>query len=551
MSATRVDPAVRREIVADPAVGGGNALATALRVSPDVHAPYLHAQRPVRDGRGRDRTELSLAELADLVHAWCAWYVERGVGPRDRVGVYLRDGADNLIHYLALSRLGAIAVPVNGELDPVTVVAHLRRTQVCGVQTDDARLAGLTGAGERETDRFWISSVTGTAPPGTASAPPPFAHVPGDPVLICHTSGTTGEPKPVIWTHGQLMPGVREHLIRLADHAESVILSALPQSHAAAIGYAVLAMLSGVPLVLMSDRDGPAVAAAVDRYRATVVAGFAATFADLSLRGLEAARLDSVERWVSVGDASHHAHVAALVERGRHWNGDRPVRGSMFVDGFGSSELGWGGVLGAISVRGATPPYRCVGTAQPFAEVEVLRLDGTPAAHGEVGLLAVRGPTITPGYWNDSDLTYRSMLNGYWLSGDLAYRDEARRFYHVDRAADAIRTDAGPVYSVLTEEILVAHLPQVADCTVVAAERDGRVEAVALMQLRAGHTAGHTADSLLAAANDVLSGLGKPPLVGVEVVGAGAVIPVGVTGKVLKRRLRSRYAAERAEGSRT
>ncbi len=537
MGATFVPSSVRHAIAADPAVGGGNALEVALAVSPDVHAPYLFADSPLRDAGGTVCEQLSLAGLADLVGAWSAWYAARGVGPRDRVGVHIRDSADNLVHYLAISRLGAIAVLINGEMDPAIMLAHLRQTRPVGLQTDDVRLARMTAAGAAGDDEFWVSSITGTVAPGDAPVPPPYRHSLDDPVLICHTSGTTGTPKPVIWTHGQMMVGIRAHLTRFRDHPESLILSALPQSHGSAIGYAVLAMLSGVPLALMSERGGRAVAAAAGRHRATIVVGFAATLAELALREDGEADLGLVERWVSVGDASHQAHITRLVKRGRHWVGDRPVPGSMFVDGFGSSELGWGGVLSTITIPGVVPPHRCLGVAQPFADVAVLRPDGSPADVGEVGLLGVKGTTVTPGYWNDSDKTYRSLLNGYWLSGDLVFRDGANRFYHVDRAVDAIPTPGGMVYSVLTEEILLARLPEISDCVVVAAGHDGEVGAVALVHLRDGHRA----DGLLARANEILGELGKPPLAGVWPADAASV-PVGVTGKVLKRRLRQEYA---------
>ncbi len=536
MGATFVPSDVRTAVAGDLAVGGGNALDVAIRISPDPGAPSLFAEVPIRDEHGTRRDRLSLTELAGLVGAWSAWYAARGVGARDRVGVYVQDSADDLIHYLALSRLGAIAVLVNGGLDPAAALGYLRCTSPAGLQTDDVRLARITGVLAPETDRFWVSSLGTATPPGDIPVPPPFRHAPSDPVLICHTSGTTGTPKPVVWTHAQMMAGIRAHLTRFQDHPDSVILSALPQSHGSAIGYAILAFLSGVPLALMSDRSGRAVAEAVGRYRATIVVGFAATHAELALRHSDSPELDLVERWVSVGDASHHAHIARLVRRGRHWVGAVPVPGSMFVDGFGSSELGWGGVLSMITIPGVKPPPRCLGVAQPHAEIAVLRPDGTPAEAGEVGFLGVKGPTVTPGYWNDSDKTYRSLLNGYWLSGDLVHRDETNRFYHVDRAVDAIRTAGGPVYSVLTEEILLAHLPQITDCVVISADQDGDPCAIALVHLRDGHSA----DGMLARANEILDGLGRPPLADVRAVAVRSV-PVGVTGKVLKRTLREEY----------
>ncbi|MCC2321224.1 class I adenylate-forming enzyme family protein [Cellulomonas xiejunii] len=537
MGTTFVPVDVREAVAADTTLGAGNALETAMRISPDVDAPYLFVERPLSDAHGVGREQLSLAGLTELVGAWSAWYAARDIGPRDRVGVYVSEGADSLVHYLALSRLGAIAVLVNGEMDPAVVLTYLERTAPAGLQTDDVRLARLAGVRDLG-DTFWVSSIDSVDLPGDAAVPPAFRHSASDPVLVCHTSGTTGTPKPVIWAHEQMMVGIRGHLTRFRDHPESLILSALPQSHGSAIGYALLAMLSGVPLVLMSDRSGRAVADAAGRYGATIVVGFAVTMAELALQESDAPGLDLVERWVSVGDASHHAHIARLVGRGRHQAGTRQVAGSMFVDGFGSSELGWGGVLSMITIPGVVPPHRCLGVPQPFVEVAVLRPDGTPAATGEVGLLGVKGASVTPGYWNDSDRTYRSLLNGYWLSGDLVHRDQAGRFFHVDREVDAIPTASGTVYSVLTEEILLAHLPEVHDCVVVAAEYAGVTGAVALVHLQHGHSA----DGMLDRINEVLAGLGRPPLAEVR-AGAPTSVPVGVTGKVLKRTLRQTYAA--------
>lgn len=539
MGSTFVPLHVRRLVVDDPDAGAGNALETALRISPDPHAPFLCAEVPPRAPGAADAPAwLSLAGLRDLVDAWSAWYAGRGVGPRDRVGVWFRDGAANLVHFLALSRLGAIAVLVNGGMDPQVATAHLGRTGPVGVQTDDEHLA-LVAAAASWPAGCWVSSIDAVDAPGPVPAGPPpvpFVHAAGDPVLICHTSGTTGVPKPVVWSHDQVMVGVRAHLTRFRDHPGSLVVSALPQSHGSAIGYALLAMLTGVPVVLMSDRGGRAVADVAGRHGATIVVGFASTLAEIALQESDHPGLAQVERWVSVGDASHGPHVERLVARGRHRVGDRHEPGSLFVDGFGSSELGWGGVLSMMTVPGVVPPHRCLGRPQPFADVAVLRPDGTVADADEVGLLGVRGPTVTPGYWDDSDRTYRSLLGGYWLSGDLVYRDGAGRFYHVDRAVDAVPTAAGTVYSVLTEEILLAHLPQVEDCVVVGSEVGDEVVAVALVRLRHGDV-----DGLLERANAALGSLGRPPLADVREVDAASV-PVGVTGKVLKRHLRQASA---------
>ncbi|MFD0392344.1 AMP-binding protein [Streptomyces nogalater] len=285
------------------------------------------------------------------------------------------------------------------------------------------------------------------------------------------------------------------------------LLSALPQSHASAVGYTCIALLAGIPITLLSDRGGAQVARAVDTYRPTAVVAFAHSYAELATLPEDPGPLASVRTWISIGDASHRSHIARLTERGSHERGGAPRPGSIFVDGFGASELGWGGVLCQVSVPGMTGYSRCVGTPEPYADVAVLRADGSRAADHEIGLLGVKGPTVTPGYWGDSDTTYRSQLAGYWLSGDLVRRDGQGRFHHVDRAVDAIPTPRGTGYSVLMEEALLAALPDIDDCAVAAATVDGRPAAVALVRPR-----GELLPEALERANKALVAVGQPEL---------------------------------------
>lgn len=108
----------------------------------------------------------------------------------------------------------------------------------------------------------------------------------------------------------------------------------------------------------------------------------------------------------------------------------------------------------------------------------------------------------------------------------------------MDRAVDAIHTTSGTVYSVLAEEVLLSHLPEITDCVVTAADRNGEVHAVALVHLRDGHDT----SGMLARANDALAGQGLPPLTEITAQDQESV-PVGVTGKVLKRRLRQEHGS--------
>ncbi|MFI5569007.1 hypothetical protein ACIA6T_17000 [Streptomyces sp. NPDC051740] len=181
---------------------------------------------------------------------------------------------------------------------------------------------------------------------------------------------------------------------------------------------------------------------------------------------------------------------------------------------------------------------RCAGKPVGVAEAAILRKDGSHADVGEFGFLAAKSPAVTPGYWGDSDLTYRFTLSGHWLPGDMAYRDSKGDFFLVDRAADVIETEQGTGYSVFMEEVLLNDVPDIGDVAVVAGHRDGRTVPVAVGR----PVADPDPEKLLRQANEVLRAAGHPVFGLLEIVPEETGLPIGVTGKVLERQLREQYA---------
>ncbi|WP_233289001.1 class I adenylate-forming enzyme family protein, partial [Kitasatospora sp. MBT63] len=449
----------------------------------------LLADRPLTGLDGRLQAEFSIAELDDLAQAWSGWYLDLGVRPRDRVAVYLDDSFEDQLHLAALSRIGAIAVLVNGRMPVDTALGLIRRTAPVGLYTDRAHLAELAG---RQAGAGVAWTRTAEDATGLTHRPLPdaacYRHAPDDPVLICHSSGTTGDPKPVVHTHAQSVAGLRARLAERAEAPDVRILSAAPQSHAGATAFTLYCLLAGVPLIALSRPGGPEVAAAVARYRPTLVLAFNQTHAALATTELREEDFASVRYWINMGDAAHDRHVRTLMRLGYHLADGERRPGSFFGDGLGSSELGWN-ALGRVFTPDSPPRPRHLGRVVPPARVAVLRPDGSEAGPDEVGMLGVDSPAVTPGYWNDSDTTYRSRIGTWFLSGDLVRRDAEGDFFHVDRVVDAI----------------------------------------------------HTADGLLARAGKALRAAGQPELALLECA-AEQDLPVGATGKVLKRVLRERYA---------
>jgi acyl-coenzyme A synthetase/AMP-(fatty) acid ligase len=530
----------REELAKSPSIGGGNAWRVAAQTSTTPDAVAVVADKPLTDRLGKPQSEFSLRELDELAQAWSVYYLNNGVRPRDRVAIYLEDCFEDQLQLTALAQIGAIPVLLNGKLDPEVALQLIQRAEPVGIYTDDAHLTLLSGRHTRLPGLRWTRTRqdVGILDDQALSEQQQFRHHDADPVLLCHSSGTTGIPKLVVWTHRQSTAGARFRLATHPEPADSILLSAVPQSHSGAIAFTFYALLAGLPLVALSDPSGPAVARAAATYRPTTVLAFNQTLAELALMKPEPADFASVADWMNVGDSAHHAHLRELLPLGSHVSDGQRVPGSIFGDGLGSSELGWAALRRVVTPGDPVRP-RHLGKRVAIADVAVLREDGTHADVGEIGLLGVSSDSIAGGYWNSSDTQYRSMLGGYWLSGDLVYRDAEDDYFHVDRVADRIDSPSGTGYSLLMEEILLLQLEEIADCAVIAGGDGQDTVPVAVIRTK---QAGSDPQDLLDRANKALSNAGQPPLAMVEIVEQESGIPLGATGKTLKRNLRERYA---------
>lgn len=551
-AAACVPLATRLRLLVDRELGFGNFLDRVRKGTRTTDRPYLYAQR---GHAGRVRIErFSLDDVVRVRDAYSAWYHGQGVRKGDPVGVWVDEGIDPFLHFLALSALGAVPALVNGRMPPDIAARYLRRVQVVGLVATGSRLAALPEPARPDAVPGFLADAaslpTSTGPGSRLPGVFPYQHGDDDPIMLCHTSGTTGIPKAVIFGHRQFFLGKRHRLLTFPGAARNRMLSALPHSHSAGVSYLMTATLLGMPTLVMADSGGPAVAAALSQFRPTVVAAFPQTYAELAELGLDPAGTGQVHTWINTGDAAHEAHIRALIAHGQRPGRLRRRSGSRFVDGLGSSEMGMA-LFRKVSEPETVGYGRCVGSpVRVVREATVLDDDGRKLGPYQVGRLGVRTPTRTPGYWNDSGQTGRSSVAGYWLTGDVVYRDRRKRFYHLDRVPDVIATAAGPVYSLPIEEAILVGCPEVADCAVVgipaapapeaASAADAGQLPVAVVRLRPGAAVG---DELLAKVRAAAVARDLPAPAAVTVATDPDDLPIGPTGKVLKRQLRERLAA--------
>lgn len=541
-AATILEDEARLRIASDTSLGAGNFLYKALQANPLIHEPLLYLEETCHAPDGKSYQSLSLADLARISDLYAGWYWAQGVRAHDPVAIYRDDGVEYLLHHLALTRIGAISVLTNGNMDSKIAAEHFLRVGAVGCFFDLGHLNGVKPYIDSKAFRFLATD--GDLKDKVCPELPHeaiYSHQADDPIMIAHSSGTTGVPKPVLLQHEKFFHGVRYRLKVPRVPGGERILSSLPHSHNCAIAYIMLALLSGTPVMIASDHSGLGVLRQIHSFKPSMVVSFPQTYVELTEQDLARYDLRSVSLWFNGGDAAHEPHIRKLVALGTVYRDGKLEPGSLFIDGMGSSEMGFS-LFRHLHTSTSNHYGRCIGRPLEWVDAAVLAEDGNKVPSLQVGRLGVKAPSVTTGYWNNSNLTYRSKLSGYWLTGDLAYQDDSGFFYHVDRVPDPVLTSQGIVYSLETEELLLSIVEQVSDCSIISVPTsDGGHVAAALVRLHSGKRINKT--RVLAELNEKLAIKGRGSVAQLQIA-VSSEVPLGTTGKVLKRRLREQFAKE-------
>jgi acyl-coenzyme A synthetase/AMP-(fatty) acid ligase len=553
--------AVRQQLMVEPTLGAGNFLQHAIAANPNNDLPYAYSHATDHRGgvvlRGH-----SLLDLAATRDRYARWYWANGIRPGEPVGLFIGEGLEPLLHFLALTALGAIPAMINDAMRTDTAIRYLDHVGVVGLIADDpTRLVAAyrRDPGRRRPRLIAPAAEARAADPACGQLPPqyPYQHTNDEVVALIHSSGTTGTPKSTMLGHKQFWAGKEPRMVRFPAEPYDRLMSLMPHTHAGGLSYFLTATLLGLPTVVMSDWRREVVEPVMEAFQPTMIASFPRTFVDLATGDLPTKGAAKIHSWFNTGDSAHYGHISRLVTLGERpaglikpWllpderAGEAALPGSQFIDGLGSSEMGMA-LFGQVTTPEGTRNDRCVG--KPLAAVRkaaVLDEDGYEVPDGTVGLLAVQTPSRTPGYWNDPKLTSSFELSGYWLTGDVARRDNDGNFYHLDRTVDVIDTADGPVYSLPIEEVLLADCAELFwDCSVVGVpgpDGDGQ-RPVAVVRLQSG-AHGQEPERLREQVNKALAAADLAPLAALLVARTDADFPSGVTGKALKRELRTRLA---------
>ncbi|GIE74155.1 fatty-acyl-CoA synthase [Actinoplanes philippinensis] len=387
------------------------------------------------------------AELHERTSRLAAALRAAGIRDGDRVA-YLGPNHPSFVETMfATWMLGAIFVPLNFRLTPPEIDYQLRHSgavALISAAPHDADLGIRVAVADLETFAAGREPVEAT-PAGL-----------DDVALILYTSGTTGHPKGAMLTHGNLLWNCYNLLVCVDVAGDEMTLVSAPLFHVAALNQCLLpTFLKGGTSVIMPGWDVDGCFDAIAEHRITWMFGVSQMFAGLvrSPRWPDA-DLTSVRCLMTGGAPVPEALIRAYQERGL-----------AFCQGYGMTETAPGATF--LEARESRAHIGSAGLPVFFTEVRVTRPDLTPADPGEPGEVLVRGPNVTPGYWNDPAATAAALTgDGWFRSGDLAIVDEAGHFRIVDRTKDMYISGGENVYPAEVEAAIFEH-PGVAEAAVV------------------------------------------------------------------------------------
>jgi long-chain acyl-CoA synthetase len=456
-------------------------------------------------------------------HGLGAW----GVGPGDRVALFLPNIPAFAVAYHAVLKLGAIAVSVNVMLTTEELAVLLEDSGARVVLTVEAlwpRLAPLVGDVLRR-DRVVICEGDVEGLPtlealgaGRAETLPARDMEPSAPAAILYTSGTTGRQKGATLSHANVVSNVLAVQRYMRMEPADRLLVTLPLFHVAAQNVLMIGGVSAAATLVLQRRfDAERCAETVERHRVTIVTGVPTIYIALLNAGVRPSALASVRFYKS-------AAATMPVEIARRW---RDTYGQTILEGYGLTETS------PAATFNHEYEYRAgsVGTPVEMVDMRVVDEEDRDVPPGTWGEVVFRGPNVMLGYWNRPEDTRAAMRGGWFHTGDIGYLDGDGYLYLVDRVKDMINTAGLKIWPREVEEVLYRH-PAVRECAVVGMPDPVRGEiARAFVVLRPGAA---LADAELDAHCRAHLATFKVPR-GYEVV---AELPKSPSGKILKRALR-------------
>lgn len=463
----------------------------------------------------------------------------RGIGRGHRVALAQPNGIEFLESLFGCLAAGCTVVPVNYALHPKEVVYIVQNSEASAIihggshsqellalndQMPSLKLhVALKDADGATSYEALIAGVDSDIEPAEVSA--------DDIAWLFYTSGTTGKPKGVIWTHRMMRIMVMNYLADVYNlQSSDIVLHMAPMSHGSGTtGIAAIARGAETVILDTPNFNPDRTFELIERHAVTNIAFAAPTqiVKMLQANSMGSHDLSSLRCCCYGGAPMYVEDLHRALEK----------FGPIFVQIFGQGEAPMTiSHLTQADHMDASHPERLssAGTVRTDVEIKISGAGDDTKGTRQIGEILVRGDIVMPGYWRNPEATAAAIKNGWLNTGDVGYLDECGYLYIQDRTKDVVISGGNNIYPREVEEVILT-LDGVRECSVFGIPDEYWGEALhAVISLNDGVDI--TPAQVIAHCASCLAGYKKPK--SVEIMDD---LPKNAYGKILKRELREPY----------
>lgn len=468
-------------------------------------------------------TRITYADLSSRANRVAHALSNKGINHGDKIAILSQSCIDWIVIYLGIVKLGAVAVPLNYRLNG----SDIRTT----IEDSDSRLLLVSkvleasfGADLPPIEKVEIDRLD-TFIDGASATEPQTKVVADDVNVILYTGGTTGRAKGVMLTHANLFWNSIDEIIDTHMHEGDNTLLATPLHHSAALNCWLLPHLYlGATVTLLPKFTPEAMLQTIERERVTNAFTPPSMARDIFTHPAAATRdFSTFRRWYIGGGVLPRQDRDAI---------HKLIPGVRIYYQYGLTEAG--PIATVLKEEDYEKAPNSIGRAFINFEIRIQDSDGKSLPPGDVGEIALRGPTIMKGYYNQPDATADVLSAEGWLkTGDLGSIDENGFVSFHDRSKDMIKTGGINVYSQEVEQVLSKH-PAIREVGIIGLpSKEWDEEVTAIVVVHDG--AEVTAQDIISFGRERLSGFQTPKRV---IFLPYEEMPINYSGKIPKKDLR-------------
>ena len=434
--------------------------------------------------KGKLESRITYSSLQQISNRVANALIEMGIKMGERVILFMPKSMEQVVFHFGVQKMGAISVILNpgykkDEMDyflkdtdaKMVVVGKKEEAMVRSLDKDRIMISVDTDSPFEEEKLFSEFSIKFSYEERT----------PHDPALLIYTSGTTGQPKGAILTQQNLIQDVKNIIHIWEISQKDVLCHVLPLFHVHGLCFALHTSLTAGAKIVMCDEFSPQTTLDIlSRQEGDLACSIFMAVPTMYLRMIEDRREEKRDfshlRLLTSGSAPL---LPKDFERIKRFFGRDPVERE------GMSETG---MNFSNPLRGLKKPGS-IGLPLPHVEARIVNPETLEdLKSGEVGEIWLKGPHVTPGYWEKPRETEAAFVNGWFRTGDLGKKDEEGYYYITDRLKHIIISGGENISPKEIESVINQHQKVSESCVVGIPDEKWGEKVVAAVVLKSNDT---------------------------------------------------------------